>query len=75
MGTYRFYLCPSGVITKDDLPEKWGLIWVNEKGKVQMQVGPKGNIWSCHHDFIFFEKNMHAEQAILVSALRRLQGR
>lgn len=75
MGTYRFYLCPSGVITKDDLPEKWGLIWVNEKGKASMQVGPKGNIWSCQHDFIFKEKNKHAEQAILVSALRRLLPR
>lgn len=41
MGTYRFYLCPAGIITFQDLPEKWGLIWVNEKGKAKMQVGPK----------------------------------
>lgn len=75
MGTYRFYLCPTGIIKPEDLPEKWGLIWVNEKGKPQIQVGPKGNIWSCQHDFIFEKKNMLAEQAILVSALRRLQGR
>lgn len=75
MGTYRFYLCPAGVITFQDLPEKWGLIWVNEKGKARMQVGPKGNIWSAQEAFRFDEKNHHAEQMLLVSALRRLQGR
>ena len=75
MGTFRFYLCPVGVITVQDLPEKWGLIWVNEKGKAKMQVGPQGNIWSSQEAFRFVEKNVQAEQAMLVSALRRIQGR
>lgn len=75
MGTFRLYLCPAGVITPEDLPERWGLIWVNDKGKAQLQVGPKGNCWSSQTDFIFVEKNVQAEQAILVSAVRRYQGR
>ncbi len=75
MGSFRFYLCPAGIIAAQDLPEKWGLIWVNEKGKPRMQVGPKGNIWSVQQEFRFEEKNHQAEQMILVSALRRLQGR
>ncbi|WP_224962562.1 hypothetical protein [Geomonas subterranea] len=76
MGTFRLYLCPTGIITPEDLPPKWGLIWVNEKGKARMQVGPKGNCWSSRHqEFFFGEKNVEAEQAILVSAVRRYQGR
>ena len=75
MGTYRFYLSPAGVITAQDLPEKWGLIWVNEAGKARQHIGPKGNVWSSQQEFHHAEKNIHAEQAILVSALRRLQGR
>ena len=73
MGTYRFYLCPTGIITIEDLPDKWGLLWVDEKGKCHMQRGPSGNIWSVQKEFYFSEKNYSAEQTILVSALRRLQ--
>lgn len=75
MGTFRFYLCPAGVITFQDLPANWGLIWVNEKGKAKQQVGPIGNIWSSQEEFRFSEKNIQAEQQMLVSALRRIQGR
>lgn len=75
MGIFRFYLCPAGVITAQDLPEKWGLIWVTESGKPRQQIGPKGNVWSSQQEFYHAEKNIQAEQAILVSALRRLQGR
>jgi len=75
MGTYRFYLCPAGIINVQDLPEKWGLIWVTDKGKTRVQTGPKGNVWSIQQNYRFDEKNHEAEQILLVSALRRLQGR
>ena len=26
IGNYRYYLCPAGVISKDELPEGWGLL-------------------------------------------------
>src|SRR6266404_2922136 len=29
MGSFRLYLCPAGVINPAELPEKWGLLWVN----------------------------------------------
>ena len=44
LGTYRFYLCPEGLINPSELPEKWGLL--ETKGRtVNALVGPKGNYW------------------------------
>jgi len=37
MGNWRFYCCPSGMIKKEELPPKWGLIYVNEKGKARIE--------------------------------------
>lgn len=71
-GTFRFYLCPQGVIKPDELPDKWGLIWVDENGKPRQVVGPKGNTWWHQKDFVN-EKNAKQEYIILVSALRRAQ--
>ena len=31
MGKYRYYICPTGLIKPEELPEKWGLIYVSEK--------------------------------------------
>jgi len=76
MGMYRFFLCPKGLINKEDLPEKWGLLWVNENGIIRQQVGPKGNIWSSFGmDFMFTERNTQAEMSMMYSALRRLHLR
>lgn len=35
MGTYRSYICPTGLIKPEELPEKWGLIYVDAKGKTR----------------------------------------
>lgn len=40
LGNWRYYLCPEGVIKSDDLPEDWGLLWVNSRGHIKPQVGP-----------------------------------
>lgn len=37
-GTFRWYLCPEGVIRPDELPEGWGLLYWDGK-KVQHVVG------------------------------------
>jgi hypothetical protein len=74
VGTYRFYLCPEGVIKPEDLPEKWGLVWVNEKGKPRQVIGPKGNAWSSQQAF-HHERNLQAEWGMMASALRRLHLR
>ena len=76
VGAYRFFLCPAGMIKPEELPEKWGLLWVNEKGKVRQKVGPKGNIWSANgQGFFFSDRNIQAEIGMMYSALRRLQLR
>lgn len=75
VGTFRTYLCPEGIIQPKDLPEKWGLVWVNAKGKTKQLVGPKGNIWESQKDFYFDEKNLRAEWTMLISAVRRQQER
>ena len=41
IGDYRSYLCPEGVIKKNDLPEKWGLLWINDKGKIFEVLKPE----------------------------------
>ena len=42
VGTYRYYLCPEGVITLDELPHGWGLLWVNSRGHVKFMAGHVG---------------------------------
>lgn len=31
MGRLRYYLCPVGLIAPDEVPEKWGLLYTDEK--------------------------------------------
>ncbi|HGF3969342.1 adenylosuccinate synthase [Yersinia ruckeri] len=39
MGTYRYYICPEGLISIEDLPFAWGLLWVNARGHVKLKAG------------------------------------
>lgn len=39
LGDFRYYMCPEGIITLDDLPDKWGLLWVNKRGHVKLMAG------------------------------------
>ncbi|HHK8874980.1 TPA: adenylosuccinate synthase [Escherichia coli] len=39
MGTYRYYICPEGLIDISDLPHGWGLLWVNKRGHVKLKAG------------------------------------
>lgn len=74
-GVYRFYLCPEGIIKPDELPAKWGLIWVNKEGKPRQVVGPKGNVWRNGAQSFIHERNIQAEWGMMGSALRRLHLR
>jgi len=72
MGRYRYYCCPKGLIKIEDLPEGWGLIYVNEKLKATCvyspySKNPEGNIRENG-----FNQNMKAEHGLMYSALRRL---
>lgn len=76
MGTFRFYMCPSNVIKPEDLPPRWGLVWVNEKGKALQKVGPKGNCsWNSCSEFYHVNKSYKSEADLMCSALRRLHLR
>jgi len=72
MGDWRFYITKKGLLKKEDLPEMWGLIEVNDKGKARIKYNPfgKGNIYS---HWTKNEKNDYAERQMMFSALRRIQ--
>jgi hypothetical protein len=74
VGRIRFYLCAKGLIMPEDLPDKWGLIWVDGNGAARQKVGPKGNTWT-DPNFNFTEINTKGETALMYSALRRLHLR
>lgn len=40
MGDWRYFLCPEGVIQAEELPEKWGLLYVTKRGGIKPIVGP-----------------------------------
>lgn len=67
MGNLRLFLCEEGIIKPEDLPEKWGLLYVQGK-RVKKVVFPKGNI--SYGDF-FQEKSYQDEHALLYSCLRK----
>jgi hypothetical protein len=69
MGDWRFYLCPPEIINSCDLPDNWGLLWVYPD-KIKAVIGvPKGN---CSWGESPFSGNKHSENAMLVSACRRM---
>lgn len=64
MGRTRLYAAPAGIIKPKDLPDKWGLLEVAEKGprRVTMVVPPAA----------FTEWNLNGEIAFLASACTRV---
>lgn len=40
MGLYRYFMCPEGLISPEEVPERWGLLWVNARGKIEPKLGP-----------------------------------
>lgn len=70
VGSHRFYLCPKDLIKPDEIPQGWGLIYVNEKGKAR---AVKSNyVGNCDLHKTAFEKNLQNEYCLMYSALRRL---
>ncbi|WP_228203256.1 adenylosuccinate synthase [Acinetobacter sp. CFCC 10889] len=39
IGKYRYFICPNGLIKPEELPEKWGLIYVRPKGICKVIAG------------------------------------
>ncbi len=60
IGNYRYYACPEGLIKPDEVPDKWGLIWVRPGNKrAMMPVGYGGwlpkpgqsGVWSHRKEY------------------------
>jgi hypothetical protein len=60
MGLYRYYLCPDGMISLDELPAGWGLLYVR-----------KSRIWVARQSNIN-ERDGSAEMDCMLSAIRRI---
>jgi hypothetical protein len=60
LGMYRSYLCPEGIIKTGDLPDGWGLLYVEETGHIRKVIDPQ------KQDCSYAE-----EQRLLYSILRR----
>jgi hypothetical protein len=76
IGMYRYYMCPEGVIRPDELPERWGLLYVNNRGHVKHLAGAVTceRVYNC---FVALENWQHPvdhsrEQFIIVRLLSRL---
>ena len=66
MGNLRLYLCEEGIIKPEDLPNKWGLVYIQGK-RITKVAFPKGNI--SYGDF-WQKKSYEDEHALLYSCLR-----
>lgn len=59
MGQCRYYICEPGIITEDDLPERWGLLYVLPGGRVRI----------VRYSGRFPEVNYAAERSLLTACL------
>lgn len=84
VGNYRAYLAPKGVLKLDKIPQGWGFLEVDEKGRVHTVKFKKGNIWSGndsikdprylnenHVEYLHLS-DLENERRILFSMLRRI---
>lgn len=60
-GNFRYFLTPSGMLTVPELPGKWGLLEIQDTGRVRRV-----------HAAVYQECNREAELQMLTSVLRRL---
>lgn len=61
MGNYRYFICPEGLISVDELPDKWGLLYVGARGKVTVVCGHRLG----EHERWWFECNRDSELAMV----------
>ena len=72
VGNYRLYICKENLISKDELPDKWGLLYVTKDGVVRVIKTPfKGNMGRG----LRFDASKEYERQIMYSALRRVFGK
>lgn len=78
IGVYRYMMCPEGVIRVDELPEGWGLLWVNKRGHIKPKVGPASMAGGRYDDYqasleaFKNARDIGREQWLLVKLLARV---
>jgi len=60
VGQYRYYCCPTGLINESELPENWGLLYLNDKNKIEIIKVAE-----------IQKSNLIAERNMLISLIRR----
>ncbi|MDL2310271.1 hypothetical protein LJC39_04060 [Parabacteroides sp. OttesenSCG-928-B22] len=60
IGQMRSYLCPINVIKPEDLPDKWGLFYLTDRGKIECIKHPE-----------YQQSNTTEEMNLAASILRR----
>lgn len=76
MGTYRYYMAPVGLIAIEELPPRWGLVEVTDRGHLKIRAGhvlapnirPKNENDPWRHE----ASNVAAELSLLAMALNRV---
>lgn len=64
IGRWRYYLCPEGLIQPEELPPRWGLLWVTRRGGVRALAGAAAAL-------TFHSKDRFHEHAKYADALDR----
>jgi hypothetical protein len=64
MGQMRFYCCPEGLISENEIPDNWGLLYSNGKERIKLI---KNAVIQAANDV--------AERTVLLSIIRRLNKR
>ena len=75
MGRYRFFLCPENLIKMNELPNGWGLIYVNGRGHAKGVFNPYtrqiSKMRGSRDGHPGFNQNLYAEHCFMYSVLRR----
>jgi len=68
MGIERYFMSPVGLLQPGEIPKGWGL-----PGVYEVPPGPRNRtVKKTKESECFYDRNMNAEVAYLVSAIRRL---
>lgn len=65
LGLFKYYLCPSGLITIDELPANWGLLYANDTMKIDV----------IKESELFDNRDYVSEMEVMYSIIRRLSGK
>lgn len=76
LGRWRFFICPEGLISPDEIPDKWGLLYVTDRGYVKPVRTPyqTTNLYEREAilDSMSYEPNLQREMWILIKLLDRV---